>query len=792
MQNNLLKLLRIAHALCVLAGLLMVAVSLPAQPSAAQEAYLKTFNPRVRDELAAVAISGDTAVIGSVHGNGDTGAAHVFVRNGTNWTQQAYLRASNAGSGDWFGQSVAISGDTIVVGAQFEDSSATGVNGNQNDNSAEWAGAAYVFVRNGTNWTQQAYLKASNTEARDFFGISVGVEGDTIVVGANWENSNATGVNGNQGDNSASDSGAVYVFVRNGSNWTQQAYLKASNTGAGDQFGNPVSISGDTVAVGAGGEDSNATGVNGNQSDNSFTDAGAAYVFVRNGTNWSQQAYVKASNTGLPSVLGGRLANDSFGPLQVSGDTLVVGAIWEDSNATGVNGDQNNNNASDSGAAYVFVRNGTNWGQQAYLKASNAGANDWFGSVSVSGDVVVVGAQGEGSSATGVNGAQNNNNAPGSGAAYVFVRDGTNWSQQAYLKASNTEAGDLFGVSVAVSGGTAVVVASREAGASPGVNGNQNDNSAPESGAGYVFTGVGLPCSNCPPSFISPPANQLVLPGTNVTLAAGANGTAPLHYQWRFQGTNILDATNATHSFTNVSLTNGHGNFSVVVSNEFGQITSTNAFVFVRIRPGIVTQPVTQTVLQGQNATFTCVATGAPPIYYRWSGTGITPFTNTTGISVFTNVQVSITNGIRCHALNAAGILLSANVSLIVIPDFDRDGMADSWEAQYGLNTNNAADALLDFDDDRMSNRDEYLAGTDATNASSVLKLAVFRTNGITLLLTAQSNIAYTVQFTEALGQGVWQKLADVPARPENRLESVTDSHPATNRIYRLVTPQQR
>jgi FG-GAP repeat protein len=154
------------------------------------------------------------------------------------------------------------------------------VNGNQSDNSATSAGAAYVFVRSGTTWTQQAYLKASNTEANDFFGFSVAVSGDTVVVGAPREASNATGVNGNQSDNSATSAGAAYVFVRSGTTWSQQAYLKASNTETGDDFGFSVAVSGDTIVVGAWGEDSNATGVNGNQNDNSLGQAGAAYTFT--------------------------------------------------------------------------------------------------------------------------------------------------------------------------------------------------------------------------------------------------------------------------------------------------------------------------------------------------------------------------------------------------------------------------------------------------------------------------------------------------------------------------------
>jgi hypothetical protein len=168
----------------------------------------------------------------------------------------------------------------VVIGAVGEASNATGVDGNQSDNSASAAGAAYVFTRSGTTWSQQAYLKASNTEAGDLFGDSVAIDGDTVMVGAPYEASNATGVDGNQGDNSAYAAGAAYVFTRSGTTWSQQAYLKASNTGAGDLFGYSVAIDGDTVVIGAYGEASNATGVDGNQGDNSALNAGAAYVFV--------------------------------------------------------------------------------------------------------------------------------------------------------------------------------------------------------------------------------------------------------------------------------------------------------------------------------------------------------------------------------------------------------------------------------------------------------------------------------------------------------------------------------
>jgi hypothetical protein len=464
----------------------------------AQQAYLKASNTDANDHFGeSVAISGDTLVVGAPEESSDAtgingdqmnnkadlaGAAYIFVRNGGIWTQQAYLKASNTGSADRFGSFVAISGDTVVVGAPLEDSKATGVNGDQNNNSAGDAGAAYVFVRSGGTWTQQAYLKASNTENQDEFGISVSISGETAVVGAFQEDSSATGINGDQADNSAPRAGSAYVFLRSGATWTQQAYLKASNTEAGDGFGDAVAISGDTVVVTAVSEDSNATGVNGDQSDNSANDAGAAYVFARSGVTWAQQAYLKASNTGFGDAFGRSVA--------LSGDTAVVGAFFEDSDATGVDGDQGDNSADNSGAAYVFARSGVTWTQQAYLKASNTDAGDGFGfSVGISGELVVVGAPVESSSATGINGDQNNGGAYASGAAYLFVRSGATWMQQTYLKASNTDSDDQFAFSAAVSGSVVAVGALIEDSSATGINGDQTDNSTSGSGAVYVFTG---------------------------------------------------------------------------------------------------------------------------------------------------------------------------------------------------------------------------------------------------------------------------------------------------------------
>ena len=315
---------------------------------------------------------------------------------------------------DQFGRSVAVSGDTVVVGASNESSSTTGVNSTPNE-SASQAGAAYVFVRSGTTWTQQAYLKASQVTAGDQFGVSVAVSGDTVVVGANQEDSSTTGVNSTPNE-SASGSGAAYVFVRSGTTWTQQAYLKASQVNASDTFGLSVAVSVDTVVVGGNLEDSSTTGVN-STPDESAADSGAAYVFLRSGTTWTQQAYLKASNT--PSSSSGE--GDGFGnSVAVSVDTVVVGAPREDGSTTGVNSTPDES-AANAGAAYVFVRSGGAWTQQTYLKASQVTGSDFFGgSVAVSGDTVVVGASGEDSSTSGVNSTPNES-VSASGAAYTFT-----------------------------------------------------------------------------------------------------------------------------------------------------------------------------------------------------------------------------------------------------------------------------------------------------------------------------------------------------------------------------------
>ena len=352
-----------------------------------------------------VAISGDTAIVGARYDDdagGNSGATYIFVRNGTSWTQQAKLAASDTAAGDEFGLSVAVSGDTAIVGARYDD------------DAGDRSGSAYIFVRNGTSWTQQAKLTASDAAAGNEFGVSVAISGEVAIVGA-WRD-----------DDAGDASGSAYIFVRSGTSWTQQSKLIASNTAAYDNFGVSVAISGDTAIIGA------------------FV-VDFAYIFVRNGTSWIQQAKLTASD----AVIG-----NGFGEsVSISGDTAIVGAVYDD--------DAGGN----SGATYIFVRSGTSWTQQTKLTASDTTVGDWFGcSVAISGEVAIVGAW------------RDDDAGDASGSAYIFVRNGNRWIQQAKLTASDAAENDIFGASVAINRAFAIV----------GVYGDDHARGS-DSGSAYIY-----------------------------------------------------------------------------------------------------------------------------------------------------------------------------------------------------------------------------------------------------------------------------------------------------------------
>jgi hypothetical protein len=336
-------------------------------------------------------ISGNTAIFGAsyatINSQNDAGAAFVFTRSGSTWSQQQKLTASDAGDGDYFGQDVSIDGNTVVVGAPYED---------QGYPSYYQVGAIYVYTRSGTTWSQQAKKVPSDPQQYGYFGTSVDMDSGTIAAGAiNYSNN--------------SGQGAVYIFTGSGSSWSQQT--KILGEASGDYFGQDVSVDGDNLLVGA---PYAGTG-------------GAAFVYTRSGTTWTLEQKLTASNAS---------ASDHFGwTLAIDGDNLIVGAPNEDSEG------------SDAGAAYIFTRSGTTWSQQAKITASDGAANDDFGTrvsidVSTAPATVVVGAPGAVS---------------GAGAAYVFTRNGTTWTQKAKLTSASSSS-DSFGGSCALIDDDVIVV----------------------------------------------------------------------------------------------------------------------------------------------------------------------------------------------------------------------------------------------------------------------------------------------------------------------------------------------
>ena len=427
------------------------------------------------------------------NGATNAGAVYVFSR-ADGWVQRAYLKAFNPEEQDQFGGNhIAIDGrgSLLAIPATLENGGIGGINPDAGDNSAPDAGAVYIFADAGGNWTQTAYLKASNPGPLDLFGTDVALsnDGDVLVVSAMGESSNARTINGDEADNSMSSAGAVYAFAFSpGNGWTQTAYVKAPNTDANDQFGECLALSKDgrTLAVGATQEDSAATGVDGAQADNSSEDSGAVYIFTRSGVAWAFDSYIKASNTGAGDLFGCGLA------LSADGSVLVVGASGEDSRSTGINGRQIDESAPNSGAAYIFTRAGNTWAQQAYLKSTNSKAGDRFGqSISLSADAnrLVVTAPFDNGAVRGINPDQNDDAVAQVGGAYLFVRDNNTWTQEVYIKSSNGDVADRFGTRSAISadGSTVVLGSHLEDSNAHGINGDQMNNSAVNSGAVYVF-----------------------------------------------------------------------------------------------------------------------------------------------------------------------------------------------------------------------------------------------------------------------------------------------------------------
>lgn len=449
------------------------------------------------DSLAtSVAISGDTAVVGTpdedTFNGSDVGAAYVFVRNGnTSWRQQARLLSADGAPTDAFGTSVAIDGQTTVVGAP------------RRDTPTRDAGAAYIFVRSGELWQQQQRITMAGGTAGDLFGTSVGISGESLVAGA------PSGGGGN--------TGVAAVFVRNGATWTLQVF--APGVSSGDHLGFSVDIDGDIACAGAPGLDG-ASGA----------DSGQIYVYERTGTTWAFVAALEPFDSA---------ANDRFGAsISLSGTTLIGGAPGS---------------FFGTGSAYIFSKAFSTWRQEAKLVASNGFFFDTFGtSVAISGDTALVGSPKAGSLLD-----------LGAGAAYVYRREGGAWTQQVTLNSGiDRSRDDLFGQSVAASGDTLIVGASKD------------DTTGTDSGSAYIFQLGELP------AIIQQPVSRTVVPGVAVGFTVVATGDAPLRFQWRKNGIEIERATGDTFTIAAAQVAD-QGTYDVVISNAGGTATSAAAVLSV-------------------------------------------------------------------------------------------------------------------------------------------------------------------------------------------------------------------
>lgn len=289
----------------------------------------------------AVAISGDTALVGAPNAaitGTETGAAYIFVRSGTTWTEQAKLSALDYIVFDGFASSVSLSGNTAAIGSPYADP------------FGENSGAAYVFTRSGTSWSQQTKIVPIDGRSLDLFGSSVALNGDTLVGGAPGDDDNAIA------------SGSAYVYVRTGTNWGLQQKVRPADGANGDSFGSAVAVSTDTLVVGSPDDDEHGLA------------SGSAYVYFRTSGLWSQQAKLFAIDGAAGDFFGATVA--------LSGDNALLGSFLDDVTAT------------DSGSAYAFKRTGTAWSQLRKFAPASGNVSDNFGvAVALDGEQGLVGSE---------------------------------------------------------------------------------------------------------------------------------------------------------------------------------------------------------------------------------------------------------------------------------------------------------------------------------------------------------------------------------------------------------------
>jgi len=426
----------------------------PTFTNCSEYTYIKASNADSDDGFATNDISDDGSVLivgslfedssarginGNQSNNSSTvsGAGYIYRRDGAGtWSQEAYLKASNADARDAFGSVVTISGDgnTIAISAKSEKSNSNTINSGGSNNSLTNAGAVYIFTRSGSSWIQSAYIKPSTSNERYEFGSSISLSNDglTLAVGVINDDSNAVGVNGTITAQDNTDSGAVYVYTKQSGSWVEQAYIKTNNPDPNDFFGYAIELSndGNTLAASAINEDSDAIGINGDQTNNSRTNSGAVYIFTRTAGVWTHNTFVKSD------VIG----SQNFGEdVSMNGNGTSLAVIQRKS----------------GGELYLYTKNLAGiWShdQNIAYPADGTGLRHQILSLNNAGDKLLVGDSGDNSGSIRINGSMVNYTLPNSGAARLYVNEGAGWIQEAFIKANAPSDFDLFAQSCAISG----------------------------------------------------------------------------------------------------------------------------------------------------------------------------------------------------------------------------------------------------------------------------------------------------------------------------------------------------
>ena len=363
-----------------------------------------------------VSIYGNFAILGAPEDddNGDeSGSAYIFHFDGANWVEQQKLTASDGAVDKYFGTAVSIYGNYAVVGAIGDDYN--GFN----------TGSVYIFHYDGTSWTEQQKIIASDGLESDNFGDAVSIYNEYIVVGAYGD------------DNNGASSGSAYIFHYDGSSWVEQQRIQANDGAANDVFGCSVSIDGNYIAVGASGD------------ENTWRRSGSAYIFNFDGSNWVFQQKITPSDAFL---------DDFFGiSVSISGSRVLVGSYGDD------------DNGGTSGSAYFYIFNGTGWVEEQKITASDGDSTDQFGNaVSLYGDYAVVAAP------------EDEEYGYSSGSVYIFRFNGVNWIEQNKINPADASGNDEFGYAVCIHENNIIAGA------------HKCDDHASHSGAAYIFYNDGV------------------------------------------------------------------------------------------------------------------------------------------------------------------------------------------------------------------------------------------------------------------------------------------------------------